>query len=191
MSFSAESRGYSAFDGPYSWRIGDPQALTGNPVIDESRPNGILAGSLSCSGAQNCLRGRPQADDVAVMLICHNNGRFLAEPIHSVLVQPRPQTEILVVDDALSQDTPAVAAQFGLLSDRSGCVRYERVDVRDVHRARAAGLAATRASLVRFLDADDSLPPDYLEAGVPLLDDPVLEFVDSDCERFGDQAGRN
>jgi Glycosyl transferase family 2 len=63
--------------------------------------------------------------------------------------------------------------------------------VRDVHRARAAGLATTRASVVRFTDADDIPRPDYLEAGVPLLDDPVLEFVDSDCERFGDQAGRD
>ena len=139
--------------------------------------------------------GKPGAvgapTDVAVMPICHNNGRFLADAIHSVLVQPRPPTGILVVDDASRGDTPAVAAQFVPLSDRSGCVRTLRVDVRDVHRARAAGLAATLASVVCFLDADDSLPPDYLEAGVPLLDDPVLEFVDSDCERFGDQTGRN
>jgi hypothetical protein len=62
--------------------------------------------------------------------------------------------------------------------------------VRDIHRARAAGLAATRASVVCFPDADDILPSDDLEAGVPLLDEPAVGIVYSDVERFGDQTGR-
>ena len=125
--------------------------------------------------------------DVAVIVVCHNYGRFLAEAIHSVLVQTRPPAEVLVVDDASTDDTPAVAAQFAPRG-----VRYERVDVRDVHRARAAGLAATRASVVCFVDAEDILPPDCLEAGVPLLDsqldNPAVGIVSSDEERFGDQT---
>ncbi len=142
-----------------------------------------------CQGCPSVALGEPGAvgapTDVAVIVVCHNYGRFLAEAIHSVLVQTRPPAEVLVVDDASTDDTPAVAAQFAPRG-----VRYERVDVRDVHRARAAGLAATRASVVCFLDADDILPPDYLEAGVPLLDNPAVGIVYSDVERFGDQTGR-
>ena len=123
--------------------------------------------------------------DVAVVVICHNYGRFLAEAVHSVLAQTRPPIEIVVIDDASSDETPAVAAQFAARG-----VRYQRVDERDVHRTRAAGLATTRASLVCFLDADDILPPDYLEAGVPLFDNPALGIVYSDVEHFGDQTGR-
>ena len=123
--------------------------------------------------------------DVAVIVICHNYGRFLKEAIHSVLAQTRPPAEIVVIDDASTDETPAVAAQFGPRG-----VRYQRVDVRDVHRARAAGLAATRASLVCFLDADDILPPDYLEAGIPLFDNPPIGIVYSDVELFGNQSGR-
>jgi glycosyltransferase involved in cell wall biosynthesis len=47
---------------------------------------------------------------VAVIVVCHNFGRFLAEAIHSVLVQTRPPAEVLVVDDASNDDTSAVAA---------------------------------------------------------------------------------
>ena len=123
---------------------------------------------------------------MAVIVVCHNDGRFLAEAIHSVLVQTRPPAAVLVVDDASTDDTPVVAAQFAPRG-----VQYLRV-VRDVHRARAAGLAATRASLVCFLDADDIPPPDCLEAGVPLLDsqldNPAVGIVSSDEERFGDQT---
>ena len=126
---------------------------------------------------------------VAIVTVEERMRGWLAT-IHNVLVQPRPPAEILVIDDASSDDTPAVAAQFGPLSDRSGCVRYRRVDVRDVHRARAPGVAATRASVVCFLDADDILPPDDLEAGVPLWDDPAVGIESADVERFGDQTGR-
>ena len=81
-----------------------------------------------CSwGCTTIALGEPGAvavsTDVAIMPICHNNGRFLAEAIHSVLVPTEPPAEMLVVDDASSDDTTAVAAQFGPLSDRSGCVR--------------------------------------------------------------------
>ena len=51
-------------------------------------------------------------------------------------------------------------------------------------------MAATRASVVCFPDADDILPSDDLEAGVPLLDEPAVGIVYSDVERFGDQTGR-
>ncbi len=123
--------------------------------------------------------------DVAVVVICHNYGRFLPESLHSVLAQTRPPVEIVVIDDASTDDTSTVAAQFSARG-----VRYERVDVRDVHRARGAGLADTRAGVVCFLDADDILPPDYLEAGVRLFDAPAVGIVYSDVELFGDQTGR-
>jgi hypothetical protein len=51
-------------------------------------------------------------------------------------------------------------------------------------------LAATRASVVCFLDADDILPPDDLEAGVPLWDDPAVGIESADVESLGDQTGR-
>jgi len=43
--------------------------------------------------------------DVAIIVVCHNHGRLLAEAIYRVLVQARRPVEILVVDHASSDDT--------------------------------------------------------------------------------------
>ncbi len=63
---------------------------------------------------------------VSVVVTCHNYGRYLRECLESVLAQDRPADEIIVVDDASTDDTPAIAAEYAPFG-----VRYERVDFRD------------------------------------------------------------
>lgn len=93
----------------------------------------------------------PVPSSVAVVIVCHNYGRFLQEAIESVLSQTRQADEIVIVDDASDDETAAVARQYG---DRS---RYVRIDARHVHSARAAGFLATTSEVICFLDADDRL----------------------------------
>ena len=133
---------------------------------------------------------RPRTSDrpfpcLAIVIPCHNYGRFLGEAIQSALGQTIAPGEIVVVDDASDDETRSVAAGF----EQAG-VRYLRVDDRDVYRARRAGLAATSAEFVCFLDADDILPPDYAEQGLPYFDDPAIGIVYSDVECFGERHGR-
>jgi glycosyltransferase involved in cell wall biosynthesis len=140
--------------------------------------------------AVESIAGRPGTSDrvlpsLAIVIPCHNYGRLLAEAIQSALEQTIPPGEILVVDDASDDETRSVAAAFA----RAG-VKYLRVDDRDVYRARRAGLAATRTEIVCFLDADDILPPDYVQQGLPYFDDPSVGIVYSDVEYFGDRHGR-
>ncbi len=122
---------------------------------------------------------------VAVIITCHNYGRFLDEAIKSVLDQTVIPAELLVVDDASSDDTAEVARKYA-----SSGVGYLRVDVRSAFRARAAGLHATQSEVICFLDADDVLPHDYLERGLPLFESPEVGIIYSDIELFGDRSGR-
>lgn len=121
---------------------------------------------------------------IAVVVLSHNYGRFLAEAINSVLAQDSPAAEILVVDDASTDDTAAVAATF---ADRG--VRYLRVECRSAHLARGAGLAATTAPWLCFLDADDELPADYLSAAQRQFADGIA-IVYTDIQNFGDRSDR-
>ncbi len=121
--------------------------------------------------------------EVAVAIICHNYGRFLADCLESVLRQTVSATEIVVVDDASTDNTREVAAQY---ADQG--VRYERVEYRNVHQTRRQGLESTRAGIVCFLDADDRLSPDYLERGLPLFEDYRVGVVYSDCQMFGNDT---
>jgi len=118
---------------------------------------------------------------VAIVIPCHNYGRYLAACLESAIAT-KP-AEIIVVDDASDDDTADVAARFA-----SQGVKYLRVEHRNVHNARLDGLARTSARFVVFLDADDLLPLDYLEKGLPLLDEHTVGSVYSDMQCFGNSA---
>lgn len=126
----------------------------------------------------------PTPAPIAVVIVSHEYGRFLAAALNSVLAQDSPAAEILVVDDASTDDTADVAATF---SDRG--VRYLRVEHRSAHAARGAGLAATSAPWLCFLDADDELPADYLSAAQRQFADGVA-IVFSDVQNFGARTDR-
>jgi GT2 family glycosyltransferase len=119
--------------------------------------------------------------DVAVVITSHNYGRFLAEAIQSVLRQTHPAAEIVVVDDASRDNTPAVAQRYAHRG-----VKLVRGKWREVLFARRAGFEATRSPLLVFLDADDRLQPDYLQRGIELFSDRDVGVVYSDWRRFGD-----
>ncbi len=120
-----------------------------------------------------------------MVITCHNYGQFLADAIKSVLDQSvRPQ-QILVIDDSSTDDTALVAARF----EPAG-VEIRRVEYRSVYRARHAGMQATESEILCFLDADDLLPEDYLERGLPLFGSNEVGLVYSDIELFWERSGR-
>lgn len=117
---------------------------------------------------------------VSLIVTSHNYGRYLEAAILSVLAQSHPAREILVVDDASTDDTRRVAERFA-----GEGVRYLRVDYRNVHRAREAGFRATAGDVVLFLDADNYLPRDYLRSGLTEFTHRNVGVVYADLQRFG------
>lgn len=123
---------------------------------------------------------------VAVVIPCHNYGRYLADAVKSVVQQTRRADEILIVDDASDDDTPIVAAQFASVG-----VRYERVEFRHSQRTRQRGLELTKSDVVCFLDADDALAANYLAQGMARFERSNVGLVYSDVEWFGADQGRS
>lgn len=121
---------------------------------------------------------------VAVIITGHNYGRFLEEAIESVLAQTHPAAEVVVVDDSSTDETARVAAHYAPRG-----VRYVRTEAGNPHEARGVGLQHTRSPVVLFLDADNALPPRYLECGLPLFADDRVGVVYADLEYFGTPTG--
>lgn len=119
---------------------------------------------------------------LAVIITCHNYGKWLDECLRSVLFSSRRPDEVLVVDDASDDDTAKVTQRWSEWG-----VRYLRVDHRNVRLARLDGLNATKAEFVCFVDADDRISPDYLRSGLHAFDRHDIGFVYSDADRFGDE----
>lgn len=102
---------------------------------------------------------------VALVIAAHNAAHYLGATLRSVQAQSLDDFEIFVVDDGSSDTTGSVA--YALRDPR---IRLISIPKSGVSAARNRGLAACRAPLVVFLDADDLLPPDALARMVETLD---------------------
>ncbi len=91
------------------------------------------------------------------MVVCaHNEAAFLAPCLHSLLAQTRVPDEIVVVDNASTDATAAVAAAVP-------GVRVVREPRKGLVVARECGRHATTAPLLLFLDADCRAPLQWVE----------------------------
>lgn len=125
--------------------------------IDDSRGGSPLNGSrVRPAGPGFDLLNTPA---VSIVIPCYRQASFLPEAIESVLSQSFQDFEVVVVDDGSPDETSLVALRF----ER---VRLVRQSNQGLSGARNTGFRESRAPYVLFLDADDRLPPDALEAGI-------------------------
>jgi glycosyltransferase involved in cell wall biosynthesis len=97
---------------------------------------------------------------VSVIIPVYNLAAYLPEAIESALGQTLPpnDVEVVVVDDGSTDGSGEIARRY------APRVRVVRQENRGLPAARNAGLRATSAPFVNFLDADDRLLPDKLAA---------------------------
>ncbi len=121
---------------------------------------------------------------VSVIIPSHDYGRFLAEAVESVRAQGVPDVEILVVDDASGDDTPAVLARLA-----GPDLRGIRIEARDVSTARNTGLAEAGGRYLAFLDADDRWTPGKLQRQLEVMEaEPGVGLVFTNFSRFGPEG---
>lgn len=111
---------------------------------------------------------------VSVVLPTYNRAGVLGRAVRSVLAQSEPDLELIVVDDASTDDTPRVLADFD--DPRLHVLRHT---IRGGGAAaRNTGLAAARADWVAFQDSDDEWLLDKLARQLAMaMQDPVLGAV--------------
>lgn len=115
---------------------------------------------------------------VSVVIPVYNRVVLLPRALRSVQAQTFQDFEIIVVDDASTEDVETVVKEAG-----HGRIRYLRLDRNGrAGRARNAGTEAARGEWVAFLDSDDEWLPDKLEKQLRLTDeDPTIAVVQCWC----------
>jgi glycosyltransferase involved in cell wall biosynthesis len=105
---------------------------------------------------------------VSVVVPCYNYGHFLPDAVSSALDQRGLDLEVLVVDDASTDDSAEVAHRLAAADPRV------RVLAHPQNKGHIAtyndGLAEVRGDYVVLLSADDLLTPDSLTRAVALLE---------------------
>lgn len=98
--------------------------------------------------------------DVSVIVPLHNMADHVEKALHSALNQVGVSLEIIVVDDASSDDS---VARVQVLQDPR--LRLETMPINlGVAAARNRGLELARGEWIQFLDPDDYLAPDKLSS---------------------------
>ena len=102
---------------------------------------------------------------VSVIIPTHNRAHFLRDAISSVLSQTFQDVEIIVVDDASTDNTSEVVAAFN--DER---IRFLRHDTnKGGSAARNTGILASKCDYIAFLDDDDEWLPDKLRKQMEIL----------------------
>jgi glycosyltransferase involved in cell wall biosynthesis len=107
---------------------------------------------------------------VSVVVPIHNAGPYLVEALESVRAQEYQAWELLLVDDASTDDSGAIALRYAEADP--GRIRLLRHPDQRGHGASASrnlGLANARGEFVAFLDADDVWLPENLAQQVSCL----------------------
>jgi glycosyltransferase involved in cell wall biosynthesis len=124
---------------------------------------------------------------VDVIVPCYNYGRFLGDCVRSVLAQPGCEVRILIIDDASTDDSRAVA--------RALAAEDPRVQVRahDINRGHIAtyneGLDWVSGDYVLLLSSDDILAPGAFERAIGLMEENRnVGFVYGRSMRFAETA---
>ncbi|WP_246159989.1 glycosyltransferase family 2 protein [Microbacterium rhizomatis] len=109
----------------------------------------------------------PSRATVSVVIPCYNYARYLPEAVASALDQIGADVEVIVVDDASTDDSAAVAADLARSDGRVRVVANAENSgpVATFNR----GLAAATGEFVVRLDADDVLTPGALQRAAAVM----------------------
>ncbi|ELY54938.1 glycosyl transferase family protein [Natronococcus amylolyticus DSM 10524] len=114
--------------------------------------------------------------DISVVIPTYNRSEMLALAINSSLNQTIPPREIIVVDDASTDNTEEVATTYG---DRINYIQHE------VNKggaaARNTGIKEATGEYIAFLDSDDQWKPQKIEEQVKELQNRPSHFVAVYC----------
>jgi glycosyltransferase involved in cell wall biosynthesis len=102
---------------------------------------------------------------VSVIIPCFNGARTIRRALDSVRHQDYPAIEIIVVDDASTDETQEVLAQLAQPDLR--VIRLPQN--RGAAAARNAGIELARGDFIAFLDADDEWLPPKLSAQIAVI----------------------
>jgi hypothetical protein len=123
---------------------------------------------------------------VSVILPVYNRADLIGRAIRSVLRQTRPDFELIVIDDASTDDTEKAVRQFQdpriryIRRERNHLDEYNETGVPD--NPRNDGLKVAQGRYIAYLDSDDIWRTDFLSEMTAFMDkNPDVDFAYCDA----------
>lgn len=114
---------------------------------------------------------------VSIVITSYNGGQYLAAQLDSIVTQTHRALEIILSDDASTDDTWQIAQRYAAADDRIVLLRHEH-NV-GLHANLGAALARATGEFIAISDQDDIWSADKIEKQLALLDGAVGVYSDS------------
>ncbi|MEW4528557.1 glycosyltransferase [Maioricimonas sp. JC845] len=143
-----------------------------HPVASDSPETGAVPDASLPSATP--VTDAPRA---SVIICVYNRARQVLPCLESLLASTFDDFEIVLVDDASTDESPEVLARYrDDHPERS--IRIVRNEInKGISGARNAGIDAARGELVFFTDSDCTVKPDWLQQMVAVFDDDAVSAV--------------
>lgn len=123
----------------------------------------------------------PALRKVSVIVPNYNYAGYLKQRLESIWAQTYPVFEVIVLDDASTDDSTAVIADLQRQSGRRIRLVCNDVNSQSISQQWARGVELARGDLIWIAEADDFADPDFLAAVVTPFNEPdtVLSYCQS------------
>ncbi|MFI6453878.1 CDP-glycerol glycerophosphotransferase family protein [Streptosporangium amethystogenes] len=127
--------------------------------------------------------------ECSVVVITYNDATRLPRAVRSVLRQSLRNIEVIIADDASTDETEQVARE---LQRKDARVRYLRGEVNSggCGTPRNRGVAAARAPYLMFLDSDDELTRHACKSMLLEIERTGADFVTGQIARLYEKSGK-
>lgn len=129
------------------------------------------------------MTGSARFPFVTICIPAYNHAKFVVRALESVMEDPYPNKEIVIVDDGSTDGTPDVSEQWAAEHRGKVELRLFRAGHGGVARALNRAIAEARGDFCALLASDDELIPGGLEVRVRLLQSqPVKRVAFADAQ---------
>ena len=116
---------------------------------------------------------------ISIIVPVYNTEQYLPECLNSIMAQTYENIEIVIVDDASTDNSRRIITEFQRQDDRIKCFRHEKNG--GLAKARNTGLKYSTGTYIAWCDSDDALHPRFIEYLYSILIKEDADFVECQC----------
>lgn len=112
---------------------------------------------------------------ISVIIPVYNTEKYLPKCIESVITQTFTDIEIIIINDASTDNSLSIIQKFAYSDKRLKYINFE--ENKGVSVARNCGIDMSNGEYLFFLDSDDWIEKDYLEVMLKTIEDTDAQIV--------------
>ena len=124
---------------------------------------------------------------VSVIITNYNYAQYVGEAIESVLNQTYKNLEIIVIDDGSTDDSDKIIGEY---AKNNKNIRYIKQKNQGVVYVRNKGIRDAKGDFFIFIDADDTIPKNFIEKMYETLKQKKADVTYCDLKLSGKLSGK-